>query len=393
MKTLDELRKLAARHWARGDNQRDLLAGRDWNTLSIAMSSPSGRDLLQNYAAYNATRTELRAQDGRQFRLSWKSVNHQKLGEQNRPVSADFEPENDWLGFIGRKREAESFKKISADILHHEPALLPLLSAKPALVPEYTDVWSQLLDVCAWFIAHPGSGLYLRQIDLPGIDSKFIEQHQTVLSLLLDVVLPKVADDSVRGLSRHGFERRYGLSYEQPLIRFRLLDEKLAETLHGLADLSLPCSQFAALHLPIKRVFITENKVNGLAFPAHPDALVIFGLGYGLESLFDANWLADTEIHYWGDLDTHGYAILARLRLHFPKVQSLLMDEATLQAHWSQHVEEKTPVTGAMPQPLTEMEARTYNRLQLPDGRYARIEQERVAFRWIKQTLQRLPQS
>ncbi|WP_353620190.1 Wadjet anti-phage system protein JetD domain-containing protein [Thalassotalea sp. G20_0] len=28
-------------------------------------------------------------------------------------------------------------------------------------------------------------------------------------------------------------------------------------------------------------MFITENKVNGLAFPPVADAIVIFGLGYG----------------------------------------------------------------------------------------------------------------
>lgn len=390
MKTLDELRKLASRHWERGDYQRDLLAGRAWSTLNIALGSSGGRDLLQNFTSLRATLNELQTHDGRRFHLEWETVKHRQLGEQRLPLRACFDNETGWLTFIGRKREADAFKTLSANILRSQPLLLPLLAAKPGLVLEYAAAWPQLLSVCAWFVAHPDSGLYLRQIDLPGIDTKFIEQHQAVLSLLLDALLPQQADNMVRGLARHGFARRYGLRHEEPLIRFRLLDAKLAEMMHGLDDLSLASSQFAALRLPIKRVFITENKVNGLAFPNHPDAIVIFGLGYGLESLFDAHWLADVEMHYWGDLDSHGYAMLARLRRHFPKLRSLLMDAATLEAHWPQHVEEKTPITGAMPEPLTHPEAQTYNRLKLPDGRYARVEQERIAYHWIEETLRLL---
>ena len=36
---------------------------------------------------------------------------------------------------------------------------------------------------------------------------------------------------------------------------------------------------------PVERVFITENEINGLAFPETPSSMVVFGLGYGLERL------------------------------------------------------------------------------------------------------------
>jgi hypothetical protein len=32
---------------------------------------------------------------------------------------------------------------------------------------------------------------------------------------------------------------------------------------------------------------------------------------------------------YWGDLDTHGFAILDELRAHCPHAESLLMNRAT----------------------------------------------------------------
>src|SRR6056297_1623737 len=44
------------------------------------------------------------------------------------------------------------------------------------------------------------------------------------------------------------------------------------------------------------------------------------------------SWLSERRIHYWGDIDTLGFAILNRLRNHLPQAESLLMDRATLDA-------------------------------------------------------------
>ena len=80
----------------------------------------------------------------------------------------------------------------------------------------------------------------------------------------------------------------------------------------------MPASQLADAQSAVQRVFITENEINGLAFPEVPDAAVIFGLGYGLERLAEVRWLRGKAIYYWGDIDTHGFAILDRLRAMFP---------------------------------------------------------------------------
>ena len=69
-----------------------------------------------------------------------------------------------------------------------------------------------------------------------------------------------------------------------------------------------------AAALPARRVFITENETNFLAFPPAADAMVVFGAGYGWEALARASWLHRCQLHYWGDIDTHGFAILDQLR-------------------------------------------------------------------------------
>ena len=150
--------------------------------------------------------------------------------------------------------------------------------------------------------------------------------------------------------------------------------------LAGLTDISTPVEQFARLNLNPRFVFITENEVNGLAFPPVSDAMVVFGFGYGLDVLAPVEWLHRSRLVYWGDIDTHGFAILARLRAYFPEVESILMDETTLLAHRHLWVDEKQPVLGKL-QRLTDAESRLFDDLKGNRfGDRVRLEQERISY-------------
>jgi hypothetical protein len=115
--------------------------------------------------------------------------------------------------------------------------------------------------------------------------------------------------------------------------------------------------------------------------------MVIFGLGYGLELLSSAVWMQDREIYYWGDIDTHGFAMLDRLRAIFPTARSLLMDRETLLAHRPLWVREDAPFRGPLMRLMSDerelFEALVHNRL----GEGIRLEQERVAFGRVQQAM------
>src|SRR5699024_4307911 len=123
------------------------------------------------------------------------------------------------------------------------------------------------------------------------------------------------------------------------LIRFRILDPSLY--IHGLSDLSVLPSEFASLNIPCNTVFITENKMNCLTFPAVSKAIVIFGTGYGVKKLKAIPWLHEKSIRYWGDIDAHGFEILSQLRSYFPQTSSFLMDRATLR-HFDEYAHKET---------------------------------------------------
>ena len=81
---------------------------------------------------------------------------------------------------------------------------------------------------------------------------------------------------------------------------------------------------------------MVENEITYLAFPLPGGAIVIFGGGYAVDALEPLDWLTGLDLIYWGDIDTHGFAILNRLRHRFGHARSMLMDRATLFTHRGQ---------------------------------------------------------
>jgi hypothetical protein len=179
----------------------------------------------------------------------------------------------------------------------------------------------------------------------------------------------------------------------QALVRFRILDPDLF--IAGLNDVSVPAEQFAGLSLNADTVFITENEINGLAFPDLPGAIVIFGLGYGLDRLARISWLESKQIIYWGDIDTHGFAILNRLRHHLPHARSMLMDRATLEQHrelWGQEPKQRRFI-GQLDRLRPEEQALYEDLRDDLLGERVRLEQERIDFGWLRQSLSSAPPS
>ena len=390
-----EIRARAKKLW---DSQRFLRAwveGEALFPLDFPVSAPTGAALASRFAEVRAWLQALRAGSkaagGDGYRLEEREVVHRQLGAQRLPVRVVIDSEDDFLALAGKRQAFARFKLLAAATRRRVPAPEDFLARKPLAVLEHAEVWEGLLTVCEYFRRWPRPNRYLRELDIEGIDTKFIEQHKGILRELLALALPESAlDPAVRGLAHHGFERWLGLRYDPPLIRFRWLDPALVTA--GLTDLSVPLADFAALAPAVERVFITENKINGLSFPPRSRSMVIFGLGYGVQALAEVPWLRETPLVYWGDIDTHGFAMLAQLRTYFPHAAAMLMDRETLLRHralWAQEPEERR--SRAVLSGLSEDEAALHRELlENRWGERVRLEQERLPFASLMQALARL---
>lgn len=389
MITPGEIKQKAFNYWRRQRVLRAWLNEEPLFPLAISCTSPGSRILSDHFGQVRDWIAQLKAASVKGFRIEYKEINHRQLGRQQIPRRIVFDTRDVFLNFIGKSAEFACFVKLAESTLARWPGLKAWFAQKPLTVLSYAEQWPRLLAVCAYFENNPCPDLYLRQLSIPGVDSKFIEQHKSVLTELLECILPEHAvDRSVSGLAEHGFERRFGLRFDPPLVRFRVLDP--AQAITGLRDLSIPLADFRRLRLPATRVFITENKINGLSFPDLSDAAVIFGLGYGVRLLAEVSWLADKSIYYWGDIDTHGFAILSQLRGYWPHTQSFLMDEETLQRFrdlWV-HEDDAKRFTGEL-QWLNEAEDKVFKAIR--DNRIGanlRLEQERIDYRYLLQQIE-----
>lgn len=387
--TPKDLKAQLVRLWERGELLRDAVTGNQRFPLRLTLKGPGSADITERFDTVRTWVTGL-ADSAAPLRIEWQQVRHRVQGVQHLPSSIWIDSMGEALTWLGKQREWNRFAALVADTSQQHPLLLPWLEKRPLQTLELADAWPRLLAVIDWLQAHPRPGIYLRQVDLSGVHSKFIETHRGVLTELLNLALPADAIDTSKiGIGQ--FTARYGFIDKPARIRFRILDPAVP-SLPGTAcpDITLDADSFSRLALDIRHAFITENETNFLTLPHAPCAIVIFGSGYGWDALAKAKWLERCAIYYWGDIDTHGFAILDQLRGYFGHVSSFLMDRTTLDAHNAFWGSEDKPLQIDLHR-LTPDELDVYNDLR--DNRIRaglRLEQEHIGFEWVHARLNKL---
>lgn len=381
--------------WDSGQLLRERLEDSGYFPRRLVFKAPGSAALTHDFEAVRSWIADVERLRG--FRVEWKTVRHRVIGENRIPVEAWVDSLEAAVALLGKAGELQRFDGLVGDTRERAPRLLAWIGRYPLKALDCAPYWSRLLDFVLWLEIHLKPGIYLRQVDIPGVDSKFIERHRAILAPLLDEMLPPgQIDTTATGIRQ--FERRYGFRSKPNRVRYRLLDPALALLPGQDRDISVTGDDFRALFdgpdmaESLDQVFVTENEINFLAFPEYPRSLVVFGGGYGFEALAKAEWLERVSLVYWGDIDTHGFAILDQLRHRFPHVRSLLMDEGTLLDHRDFWEEEGAPESRQLSR-LTANESRLYQALCSNDyAHHVRLEQERVRFGALERALASLGQ-
>ena len=314
------------------------------------------------------------------YTVDYKRTRTKYLGEQDIPVSIYFETEQDFLRFLSKEKEVAKFRENIALIISIFPQLTPWIQKYPKKVVQNETEWTDILKVCSYFKENPHPNCYIRELPI-AVHTKFVEQHKGILQELLNILLA----DTLEVGATH-FEQRFHLKDKEPLVRFRILDQDIADAyFQGIDDMAIPISLFNRLALPVERVWVVENKTSlytTLAFPAMEKSIAIFGSGYGVAALKEASWLATKKLYYWGDIDAQGFEILSQFRTYFPSVESFLMDEATFEHFYEAY--EGTPSSITVELRLTPEEKALYERVKTEN---LRLEQEKIPQDWLLQTL------
>ncbi|MDQ0822313.1 hypothetical protein QFZ79_000050 [Arthrobacter sp. V4I6] len=405
--TLAMLRAQSQKTWDSGVLLRELLEPSGVYPRRRPLKRPTAATLRSDYAAARAWAAELFAATGH-FTLETAEVGRTTIGSNLLPAAAVFPAADDEIAFVGRSKDASRFRELAEGLSELDPGLRSWVLKRPLQLLELGGDALTAARVALWLRDNPDPGIYVRQLGITGVHTKFIEHHRKVIDemaaeLRADPPLPVDAadgDDLPEAAAEPGsllgqapartpaarFAARHGFLHPPELVRFRALDP-LLPLLGAARDLTVTAEAFSTLQLPVRKVIVTENLVNFLALPEVPGTLAVYGGGYGFSSLRDAEWLRECAVWYWGDLDTHGFRILDQLRAVHPHVVSVLMDEGTLLAHRDAWGSEPSPSRAALSR-LTPEESALFEALVSDSfGKSVRLEQELIRWDWALERL------
>lgn len=371
-------RRLRGRY--RQQHRRWLAGAGQW-PVSIALGVPSEREARDHLSAVRAWQRRWHEWQG-DGEIVWVERRWLSLGAQQLPetlvLRAPIQVAR-WVGEVERWERAEQRYRYA---LGRWPRLAGALAAHFDVLADYPeDDFRRLFSMLEWLEAHPDFGLYLRQLPVAGVDTKWLSSRKSLVAGLFRAIRAKMPVDE------KDFYALTGIRREPVLIRMRVLDPDMQHMIGGLKDVTAPVEELARLRLPIRVVYIVENLQTGLAFQELPGVGLFMRQGYAVDLFGQIPWLAAIPCFYWGDLDTHGFAILNRLRHHLPRARSLLMDESTLLDHRFLWGQEEEPTGHDVLPLLTAAEQKLY--ADLCNHRFAprvRLEQERIPwdYAWRK---------
>lgn len=355
-----------SRRWDDGTLLRAYAIGSQCPRLETPLRGPRRSEINDDLAAVREWIATLQqgSRDGGRYDLEWTQIGGRAVGRNQWPTRAVVSTYDQAWALLGKTATVRRFDEVLRRAAV-DPLVAEWVRAQPLAALDHADVLPQIVAAVGWLTQHRGSHRYLREISAPGVDTKFAEKHRKTLADILGV-----------SAAATGFLEDLGLRGKPTLLRMRP-GARLGLPA-ALTELAVRADEAVALDIAPRTAVIVENEISYLSLPVADDGVIVWGKGFSVDHVGRLPWLADAEVRYWGDIDTHGFAILDRLRAALPTATSVLMDRATLLAHRDRWGQEPRP-TNAYLTRLTPPEQDLYADLVADRlGPRVRLEQERV---------------
>jgi hypothetical protein len=373
--TVSDIRARARRRWDDGSILTALATASPFPVIDVPLRGPRPGGIGDDIEAVRAWISALQADshDGARYTLRYSPVGGRLIGRNELPTRAVIETYEQAIRLMGVADKVKAYRAVLSAVAA-EPAVAAWVAEKPLRALEVSASWPAILAAYSWLSAARGCGHYLREITAPGVDTKFVERHRQLLAQLLGV-----------SSTASGFLTALGLRAKPDTLRIRP-DPSLGIA-SGLSDLTVRADELAALPVKAKRALVIENEITFLTAPVPRDGVAFWGKGFEVDRVGALPWLAEADVIYWGDLDTHGFAILNQLRAWLPSTRSLLMDRETLLAHRDRWVGEASPAISRLNWLTAEEQALYHDLVADRLGERIRLEQERIDWNWAARRL------
>lgn len=364
------------RRWTDGTLLAALAHGEPFPVQDLPVRGPKASEIGADLAAVQrwAGDLERSSRRGSHFEIVHGDIGGREFGRNRVPARIRIETYDQAWSLLGVQREVASYQEI-LDLVASDDAVRAWVIERPTAAIDATEDWPALLAAYRWLAAARGSGRHVRTVDAPGVDTKFIERHRSVLATLLGV-----------SASATGFERDLGLATRPEQLRLRF-HPGFAGLPASVTEATLRVDEIADLPVGVQAAVVVENETTFLSLDPPVEGVLVWGRGFAADCVGRMRWLTSVPVWYWGDLDTHGFAILDRLRAQLPHTESFLMDRGSLLQHRDRWGTEPTP-TSARLERLRDDEAALYGDLVADRyGPSVRLEQERLDWGWVSDHL------
>ncbi len=368
----DDVRQLLARRF---DHQhRVWLVGAGSWPLTISVGAPSESQVREDPSGVRHWVEAWRAWRGAGS-VAWEERYWAQVGPQTLPARIGFSSASEVAEAIGKRKRWHTAATRYEQLTERWPALAGKLGVSRQFnaLADYSQTdFERIVSLLAWLERNPSSGLYLRQLPIEGLHTKWIEKRT---SLVIDLVRALRNTDEAADLYA-----LCGLRRQPNRLRLHVLCPELRRSVGGLSDIEAPIDELSSLALAPTKVIIAENLETGVALPELAGCVALMKLGHAVGLLGRLEWLRTIQTSiYWGDIDTHGFVALDRARLVLPELQSVLMDEATLLANKALWGEEQVQHPEIELPRLRPEERTVYDALRAQTwGERVRLEQERL---------------
>jgi hypothetical protein len=374
------------REWDKPSSLKARLSGARKFPIQIGLKPPTGRSAISDMVHFQRFVGEWKSFPYQDL-VQWSSKGFRDLSVQVIPTFLVIRSIEELIRFLGGKALARSglWERNMAPLLRLDislyPALVKHIDTVEQLSVRETELLAELLPQLRQGL---GMGQYLRALPLIGVDTKFLETHQTLVEDLLDAMQNGAVSEAGGLIAWLGC-----IANPKGWLTIRPLCQASTVALGGIPILQMPGSLLREYELPASNILVVENLQAGLALPEMNDTIAVIGGGKNI-TWMDAEWLKGKHVGYWGDIDTWGLAILSDVRDKFAEIEPLMMDVETVQVHEDRMVPEPEPF-GAMPFLLNEDEAYLFNNLISGKFKSERLEQERLSSDYIRRKLKGWP--
>jgi hypothetical protein len=372
----DDIAARVRRRWDDGSLLRAYANGDPFDPIEVPLRGPKPSQVGDDIAAARdwVAALDIGRRNDSRYTLQWQTIGGRQIGRNRLPVRAVVSSIEQALALLGVATLARRFDELLALAQHH-PRVREWVVDHPHQALDLGPEMPQLIAAYVWLDGHRQSDRYLREISAPGVDTKFAERHRPVLAAMLGV--SSTASGFVAGL---GLRSKPGLVRLRPAPSFGVSGPPLTE-LAGRSE------ELAQLSVEPRVALIIENEISYLSVDVPEDGVVIWGKGFQVDGVGRLCWLAEADILYWGDIDTHGFAILDRLRAWLPQARSALMDRETLLAHRDRWVVEDRAAKSVLTRLAPDEQDLYSDLVNERFGERVRLEQERIDWQWVTQRL------